>query len=49
MNEQIAKQKVIDFLKKEMWYPSNPTNVELETSILLNTILADIISRFVKE
>ena len=45
-----TKQKVIDWLEKEKWYPMvRPCGVELETADLLNKILDDIINRLKKQ
>ena len=44
--EQENKQKIIDLLESEKWTPLvHPTNVELETSKLLNSILDDVINK----
>lgn len=49
MTTEEIKQKVIEMLRNEKWYPAiKPTELEFETSKLLNAILEDIVSRVIK-
>lgn len=48
IKDTITKKEIIDLLNSEMWYPKMPTDVQWETSKLLNAILADIMYKISK-
>lgn len=42
------KEKIIELLEEEMWYPNSSNELDWEVSKKLNMILADIISKIIK-
>jgi len=51
LDKQISRNAVVELLEKETWHPGfnrHTTMVEVEASILLNNIIADIITRVYK-